>query len=291
MIELRLMLYAVSVEDAGNLSRAAELLGITQPTLSHQIRRLEDQIGMPLFDRLGKTMRTTATGEIFIRHARAALRAARAAEMELSAFMQLDQGSLRIGAIQTYMDYLLPQALALFRQRFPNILVTAHEYSAPVIESMVASGKLDIGIAFSPALLDECVADVLFTEKLVLIANQQRQLPATMTLASAAKLDMAALAAEMSTRKLIEQQFRQLNLQAKVKLETNSVESLLRIVAQTDLVAIVPEQVTVNNQTVAVTKLTRPSIVRQAAVLRGRGTFQTPPALQFRRILFERNQQ
>ena len=145
-MNLRDLRYIVSVAELGHFGRAAEACCISQPTLSGQILKLEDELGVAIFERIGKSVRLTPTGERIVEQARKAIQAAddigalaRAARDPLS-------GALTIGAIPTIAPYLLPYLLPAAAERLPNAPLIIHEDITDHLVAALSAGKLDAAI-------------------------------------------------------------------------------------------------------------------------------------------------
>src|SRR5436190_9442869 len=100
-IELRHLRYFLAVAEEEHFTRAAAKLHVTQPTLSHQIRELEGQLNLPLFDRAGRRVKLTAAGEMLLPHARRVVRELAAAQTALDELHGLKRGVLKVGIVQT----------------------------------------------------------------------------------------------------------------------------------------------------------------------------------------------
>ena len=110
-MELHQLRYFCAVAEAGSFSRAAEQSHVSQPSLSQQIMKLEDELGARLFDRLGRSVRLTETGQTFLPRARAVLRELEAARGDVVEQKDSIGGSVTIGVIPTVAPYFLPQRL------------------------------------------------------------------------------------------------------------------------------------------------------------------------------------
>jgi LysR family hydrogen peroxide-inducible transcriptional activator len=163
-LSLRDLEYAVTVARLGHFGRAAERCGVSQPTLSMQIRKLEYLLGTPLFERHGRRVLPTAKGEPLLRRAeaiiadaRALLQAARAREEPLA-------GPLRLGVIPTLGPYYLPALLPAVRAHFPQLdLRLAEGLTLTLVEGLRA-GLLDAVLMALPATAPGIVVEPLFEE-------------------------------------------------------------------------------------------------------------------------------
>src|SRR5579864_6949013 len=109
-MEMQQLRYAVAVARAGNFSRAAEHCHVSQPSLSQQIQKLEEELGERLFDRIKRVAKLTPHGQAFLRHAIHILNEAEAARREVAEAKDLLRGTLTIGVLPTIAPYLLPNA-------------------------------------------------------------------------------------------------------------------------------------------------------------------------------------
>jgi LysR family cyn operon transcriptional activator len=123
---------------------------VTQSTLSHQIRQLEEEVGQPLFDRIGKKVVTTEAGELFLAFATRALKEVDHGIAMLKPGGGGLTGEVRIGATHTFNIGLIPECVALFLARHPTVRVRVDELAADQIGAKLHAGELDIGIAYRP---------------------------------------------------------------------------------------------------------------------------------------------
>jgi DNA-binding transcriptional LysR family regulator len=144
---LRQLQYLVAVVDEGSFARAAPALFVSQPTLSQQVRALEDEIGGPLLERLARGVRPTPAGEALLPAARAALAAAERARRSARMVLGLEAGELEIATVGTVALGLLPPVLRRWRRRHRGRAVRIHEHrDAPTLARAVAEGSADLGI-------------------------------------------------------------------------------------------------------------------------------------------------
>src|SRR5208282_5576683 len=126
-MELQQLRYFCAIADTGSFSRAAQQTHVSQPSLPQQIRKLEDELGARLFDRLGRTVRLTELGQAFLPGARAVLRDLEAARTEVVEHKSAIAGAVSVGVIPTIAPYFLPPVLASFSRKYPQLRVTVME--------------------------------------------------------------------------------------------------------------------------------------------------------------------
>jgi LysR family cyn operon transcriptional activator len=241
-VELRHLRYFVAVAEEQHFTRAAEKLHVTQPTLSHQIRELEGQLDLSLFDRVGRRVKLTAAGEMLLPHARRVIRALGEAQTELDELRGLKRGTLKVGIIQTVNACVIPEIIARFSAAHPGINVMCSEMAVADIESGVESGSLDLGISFLPPCRKNLAGQKLFAEELVAVVAADHALAKNrhLRIRDVAKHPMALLAQKFCTRQLIDRAMAEARAQPDVKVEMNSVDSILSTVRRTQLVTLLP---------------------------------------------------
>lgn len=149
-MEMHQLRYVVAVARTRNFSRAAESCHVSQPSLSQQIQKLEDELGDRLFERTRREARLTNVGEAFLRRAMAILQEVEAAKREVSEVQELRSGILRIGVLPTIAPYLLPRLMVVFTPKYPGIeLVVQEDTTAQLIRQVLAC-ELEMAIVSDP---------------------------------------------------------------------------------------------------------------------------------------------
>lgn len=183
------MRYVLAVARAGSFTRAAEELFLAQPSLSTQIRKLEKELGVELFRRLGRRVELTSAGEAFIEHIEPALFQIEQARAQAVAVKTLDRGRLAIGVLPSVGATLLPDVLAAYRAAHPGIEVELIEHNQSVaFERMVQTGKLDLAVIRMPWVRPGVTGRLLLRDPMVAM------LPRTHRLATAPSIQLVQLA-------------------------------------------------------------------------------------------------
>ena len=158
-VEVRHLRYFLAVAEAGSFSRAADRLGISQPSVSQQMRDLETGLRVSLFQRRGKRILLTPNGLIFQEHARSLLRQLENCLQELGSEPGQWRGILHVGVVPILNVPLMPHLMGLFAKDHPGISLTVEEISSTEIETALEEGRMDVGLGFvtrhSPNLLYE----------------------------------------------------------------------------------------------------------------------------------------
>jgi len=168
-MELHQLRYFVSVAETGSFSRGAERCGITQPSLSQQILKLESELGQRLFDRLGRTVQMTPSGRILLPRAQRILAEVNSASNAVQQDVVQGKGTLTIGAIPTIAPFLLPEALSELRKRFPEAGLHITEDTTDRLIQKLVRAEIDCAIMSPPVEEDHLVCEPLFVEELFAI--------------------------------------------------------------------------------------------------------------------------
>src|SRR6266403_2501638 len=148
-MELRHLRYFVGVAEMENVSRAALKLHVSQPALSAQIRDLEDEIGLQLFERTAKSIRLTKAGRAFLDEARAVLQRADEAVIKARS-IATEPSELHVGYSPTPVAEILPKTLRAFQRSMPSVHVRLHDWSNKTILDGVRDGRLQLGLIVPP---------------------------------------------------------------------------------------------------------------------------------------------
>ena len=147
-LAIRHLRYFLAVAEGGSFSRAADRLGISQPSVSQQMRDLEATLRVSLFQRRGKRILLTSSGLVFQEHARAILCQMENFLQELQSGPGALRGSLRLGVIPVLNVPLVPELLGLFGAKYPDVSLVVEEISSTEIETALEEGRMDVGLGF-----------------------------------------------------------------------------------------------------------------------------------------------
>jgi len=177
-MELQQLRYFCAIADTGSFTRAAQLTHVSQPSLSQQIRKLEDELGARLIDRLGRTVQLTELGRSFLPRARAVLRDLEAARSDVVEKKASISGPISVGVIPTIAPYFLPPILATFAHKYPEARVTVSEEITPLLLERLRAGTMDVAVAALPlpARAHEFRSFPLLQEKLFAVLPQRHGL-------------------------------------------------------------------------------------------------------------------
>lgn len=175
-MNLRDLEYLVAVADHRHFGRAAAAVFVSQPTLSTQIRKLEHELGVELFERNPRRVLLTETGERIVEQARVVLRESAVIGEIARQSTDPESGTLRLGIFPTLGPYLLPHVVPAVRERFPRLELLLIEEKTDELVGRLLAGRLDVAVLATP-VLDGTVESVpLFEERFVLAVPSEHRL-------------------------------------------------------------------------------------------------------------------
>lgn len=168
--------YILAVQDTGSFSQAAQKCHVTQPTLSMQIQKLEEELGATLFDRTKQPIRATSLGGKILQQARVVMQnSQRIAEIIAEEQGEL-VGEVRLGVIPTLAPYLLPLFLNNFLKKFPRLHLSIEELETQHMIDRIRNNQLDLGIAVTPIVDINIARKVLFYEPFLAYLSKKHPL-------------------------------------------------------------------------------------------------------------------
>lgn len=214
-----------------SFSRAAQELHLTQPAVSMQIKQLEENVGISLFEQLGKKIYLTEAGHELYHYSRNIAQQLNEAEAVLAELKGLKRGKLKISVAST-ANYFAPQLLATFSQRFPSVTVSLNVTNRQALLVQLASNEMDMAIMGQPPEGLELLAESFMENPLVVIA------PLTHSLARERNIPLARLAKETflmreegsGTRIAMERYFEAHHVKIQTGMEMSSTEAIKQAV-------------------------------------------------------------
>jgi len=241
-MDFRQLRYFVAVFEEGHVGRAAERLSISQPALSQQIRQLEQELDVGLFQRSGRRLQPTLAAQTLYGHALPLLAGLERARDALRAFRGQVPRSLAIGVLQTVNASLVPLLLERLRLAQPQLVVQLYELSGIDIERRLLTGTLDVGIGFLPPRQPGLHALPLYEDELQLVVAPGHALQAfrKVSLAQAAGLPLLMLGEEFRVRQIWQEQLAAIGRRPQVQAEMNQMGAILDSLPHTGLVTVLP---------------------------------------------------
>jgi DNA-binding transcriptional LysR family regulator len=274
-VQLQQLRYFLAVAETRHFTRAADNLGVAQPTLSKQVHTLEASLGAPLFERIRGAVTLTAAGETLLPHARRMVADADAARQAVQDIVGLRRGDVRLGATPSLCSSLVPEVLRTFRAAHPAIQLYVNEGSSPdLIESLLAH-TLDLALIVQPegGVDPALAAEPVLRESLVVASVAGGPPPTVHGQIALAELEHTPLVmfrAGYDIRGVTLAACREAGFTPKFAVEGGEMDAVLAFVEAGLGVALVPGMVLANRPQLRATPLAPPGMRRTIALARRR---------------------
>jgi DNA-binding transcriptional LysR family regulator len=231
-MEMTQLEFFLKVLEEGSFSRAADVVCRTQPAVSIAIRRLEEEIQAPLFDRSQKTPRLTAAGEVVRDYAQKILALRDQARETVGQLRSLQQGCVRIGANESTSLYLLPEIILAFRDQHPDVKVELYRHLSERLPREVLDRNVDFAVlAFEPVDRD-LESFCVLTDELVLILNPAHPLARnkSVNINELGKESFVAHNVRTGSRNKVTELFATHEVPLNISFELDTIETIKRFV-------------------------------------------------------------
>ncbi|HEY9577701.1 MAG TPA: LysR family transcriptional regulator [Pseudobacillus sp.] len=232
-MELRQLEYFMVLCQELHFTRASEKIGISQPTLSLQIRAIEQELGTPLFDRIGKRIALTEAGAILLKHCKRIFRNLENAVEEIEELREYQGGNVSVGVLPAELDYRFTPLFIDFHKRFPSIYLNLSA-STVEITKQVLDNEVDVGITLLLLSDSRLVSIPLYREEYVLVVSENHELASheSISLTELREIPMVMYAKQFLGRKLLEDHCQKHGFQLNTVVETTTGPSLFYFVKE-----------------------------------------------------------
>ena len=280
-----------AVAELGSFRKAAESVSISQPALSRRIDKLEEALGVRLFERTTRSVALTTVGRVFARSAEQLLDDLDAALLGIRDVSSSRLGHVTIACVPSVAYYFLPNVISTFRRRFPRIRVKLLDSSANDVLAAVMSGEADFGVSFMGSQDAEVEFKVLLQERFVAACRRDHPLARKkrVTWNELYEYEYVSVDKTSGNRLLLDQALSAVSPRAPSVCETRHVTSMLGLVEAGIGVAAVPSMAmpALDHPVLTSVPLVDPVVKRRVGIVRRRGRPLTPAAQEFHRAIVE----
>jgi DNA-binding transcriptional LysR family regulator len=278
----------IEVARVEHLGRASETLQADPSTVSRKIARLEQEIGVPLFERIGRSIRLTRAGKRFVGRAERLLAELREAVADAEGAVSAESGEVRVGFLHTVGARWLPERLARFLRAHPGVRFTLEEGTTAEVASGVLAGDFDVGILGPPPTNTPDLETVpLFRERVAVVVPVGHRLTGRTSVALTDLADEPLILprSRSGLRKVIDDAFAAQGLTTKVAYEGDDFSIVQGLVEAGLGITLMPMPLPAPSARVTVIPLRDPPIARTMALVWDRRRTLPPAALLFSREL------
>ena len=230
--------YILAIEKYGNISKAAEALYLSQPSLSRFLQNLESIVGQPLFNRIGNKYVPTYVGERYIVRAREILNIKKELDQEVGDILKNNSGILKVGFPAMRGTYMLPCTLPIFHSLYPRVKLVIQEASSSQLNSLILNGDIDLAFYNQPDAHPNIETEIISHEEMVLVMSPENplcELACPMEGCRYPHLDLQHLVnmdqgvimqnPNQRTRTIVDRLFKQQHITPNIILETSNIRA------------------------------------------------------------------
>ena len=286
-MELRQFKYFVRSAELLNFTEAAHALFISQSTLSQQIKQLETELGMLLFDRIGKRVRLTEAGEIFLKHALQTIHDAEAGKQVIEDLKGIQTGSLHIGA--TFgLSTLLTSTIVKFSHQHPDIKINVDFGTSEDLLEKLKLGKLDFILSFlQMPENNQFDPQPLFESSLALIAHPLNPIAEKkqISIRDLKNVPLVLPARGFNTRHILDKVLEKYKLKPSIKVELNDINTLLQLVETGKWCTILTKASVKERKPLKIIPIRGLNIIRKASITWLKDRYRKKAALVFAQMI------
>ncbi|MFM0199105.1 LysR family transcriptional regulator [Paraburkholderia fungorum] len=245
-MDLKQIEYFLRVAELRSFSRAGELLGISQPSLSRQIGLLEQELRQHLLSRNGRGVEPTEAGLRLMEHAQALLALAARTKEDLQTFRRAPTGKVTIGLPPRIARVVTAPLVARFSEVFPDASIAVAEGLSTAVREWLLAGRVELALLYDPPASPQLAYESLFREELVLVTAKAGplRLPARVKVDDLEKYPLILPSRPNAIRNLVEGVCRPRGVQLKVVAEVDAVETMTELAMQGQACAVLPRSAT-----------------------------------------------
>ena len=238
--------YVKTIAECGSITAAAKKLFVSQPSLSQMLRQLEQETGLPIFDRSTSPMRLTYAGEKYLHAAERILAANAELDSHLREIRHEHAGRLRLGISVTRAMQVMPLVMPIFQQQYPNVSLQMTESGSANLEEMLRGGSIDLAFAALESTSPSLAYELLEQETIGVLAGRDaaitRQNPngTALPLEAFRRESFVSLTKGHSSRITQDKLFRKYGLTPSILLETDSLEVGRRVALEAGACMLLP---------------------------------------------------
>lgn len=249
-VELRQLRYFVEVAEREHMTEAADHLHVAQSAVSLQISKLEDELGVMLFERVGRNLKLTEIGKTFLFHIKKALQAIDFAKEKVDEYLDPEHGTIKIGYPSSFVNNLLPTIISNFKKKFPSVNFHLRQGSYAYLSKAVKNGDINISFLGPVPQEDQDInVHILFSEKFYAIVPHHHHLAERnqLVLSDLKDEDFVLFSDGFILRKIAIEACKMAGFMPKITSEGEDIDAIKGLVSAGIGVSILPENTLINN--------------------------------------------
>ncbi|MCY8452094.1 LysR family transcriptional regulator [Bacillus spizizenii] len=270
-----------------HVTKAAETLSITQPALSRSIVRLENHLGVPLFDRQGRSIKLNKYGERFLKRVDSMIQEYTEGKEEIQSLLKPDQGEVSLGFLHTLGTTIVPNLIGTFKDRYPNVHFQLNQSHSNLLLDKLKSGELDLCLLASFPAESNIMWKPLWQEELFLFLPKNHVLAARedITLNEIANEPFVLMKKGFALRVTIDHLFEQVNITPSIVFEGEEAATIAGFVAAGLGVSILPDFKGLDQTNIAKVRISWPRFERTVGLSWIEGKYLSPVTENFKQYI------
>ncbi|MGX4766719.1 LysR family transcriptional regulator [Bacillus mojavensis] len=270
-----------------HVTKAAETLSITQPALSRSIVRLENYLGVPLFDRQGRSITLNKYGERFLKRVDSIMKEFTEGREEIQSLLQPDQGEVSLGFLHTLGTTIVPNLIGAFKDQYPNVHFQLNQSHSNQLLDKLKSGELDLCLLASFPVESNIMWKPLWKEELFLFLPKHHVLATRqeITLNDIAHEPFVLMKEGFALRVTIDHIFEQVNITPNIVFEGEEAATIAGFVAAGLGVSILPDFKGLDQTNIAKVRISWPRFERTVGIYWIEGKYLSPVAENFKQYI------
>ncbi|MED3385069.1 LysR family transcriptional regulator [Bacillus subtilis] len=267
-----------------HVTKAAETLSITQPALSRSIVRLENQLGVPLFDRQGRSIKLNKYGERFLKRVDSIIKEFAEGKEEIQSLLKPDQGEVSLGFLHTLGTTIVPNLIGAFKNQYPNVHFQLNQSHSNQLLDKLKSGELDLCLLASFPVESNIMWKPLWKEELFLYLPKNHVLATRedITLNEIANEPFVLMKEGFALRVTIDHIFEQVNITPNIVFEGEEAATIAGFVAAGLGVSILPDFKGLDQTNIAKVRISWPRFERTVGISWIEGKYLPPVTENFK---------
>ncbi len=268
--------YFVKLAEVLHFTQAAEACFVTQSGMSQQIKKLEEELGMPLFLRTGKKVQLTEAGAVFLQHAKRILDDVATGKQAIDDLNELIGGELRIGVTYIFGLLILP-VVQDFAMKYPDLKIIVEYGSTEPLKQELLNNELDLVLVLSASDIPLSIQKIpLFSSSLVMAVSKKNPLAKleSIPFAKVNEIPLILPSKGFSSREYLDDLFYEFNMKPKISIEINAILALLKMIENSNWATIVTEKAIKDWENIQSIQLQGIAVERNAFILRINNQYQ-----------------
>ncbi len=288
-MELAQLKYFQAMANIRQYTKAAQAVSVSQSALSRSMAKLEDELGVPLFQRGDAGLELTSAGEHFLFHVDRVLRELERAQQEIAELTEGSSGTVNLSFLHSFGGYILPMLLSEFHARYPQIQIKLNQNNSAYLAQQVAAGQTDLCLCSNMVMSDNVAWNYLWSEELFVVVPKDHPLAtrASVTLAEIEAEPLITMKPSYSLRMVVDQSFELASSHPEIVFEGDDVNTLASLVAARLGVSLLPQIPSTEHLGIVYIPISFPTCRRAVGIAWNASRPLSPAALRFQQFIIK----